>query len=305
MTNILKIKRSATTATPASLQEGELAYSENSGNLFIGTNGGLNVSKIGGNTDVLALSTHLADATIHFTEGSIDHANILNIGSNSHAQIDTHISDATLHFTEASIDHGSIAGLGDDDHTQYILVDGTRAFTGAVTINGDLTVTGTTTTVDSTEVTVADNILVLNSGEVGAGVSLGSAGIEIDRGTEFNVRLVWDETADKFGFTDASGSPVGVFTAFSIEGHTHAHSDLTGVVANEHVDHSSVTLTAGVGLSGGGDITASRTFDLDVSSLNTITESDGAGDYVVVYKPGSPIGHHKMLINNVLDGGTF
>ena len=34
-------------------------------------------------------------------------------------------------FIDASgIDHGGLAGLGDDDHTQYILVDGTRAFTG-------------------------------------------------------------------------------------------------------------------------------------------------------------------------------
>jgi hypothetical protein len=29
-----------------------------------------------------------------------------------------------------AIDHGSLSGLLDDDHTQYILVDGTRAFTG-------------------------------------------------------------------------------------------------------------------------------------------------------------------------------
>lgn len=31
---------------------------------------------------------------------------------------------------QTDIDHGTISGLGDDDHTQYILVDGTRAFTG-------------------------------------------------------------------------------------------------------------------------------------------------------------------------------
>ena len=29
-------------------------------------------------------------------------------------------------------DHGALTGLGDDDHTQYILVDGTRAFTSTV-----------------------------------------------------------------------------------------------------------------------------------------------------------------------------
>lgn len=33
-------------------------------------------------------------------------------------------------INEGAIDHGSLAGLADDDHTQYILVAGTRAFTG-------------------------------------------------------------------------------------------------------------------------------------------------------------------------------
>ncbi len=40
-------------------------------------------------------------------------------------------------FTAAqSADHGNLTGLADDDHTQYILVDGTRAFTGDVRLNG-------------------------------------------------------------------------------------------------------------------------------------------------------------------------
>ena len=34
------------------------------------------------------------------------------------------------------IDHGSLSGLGDDDHTQYILVDGTRAFSGDQSMGG-------------------------------------------------------------------------------------------------------------------------------------------------------------------------
>lgn len=34
------------------------------------------------------------------------------------------------------LDHGALLGLGDDDHTQYILVNGTRAFTGAQSMGG-------------------------------------------------------------------------------------------------------------------------------------------------------------------------
>lgn len=34
-------------------------------------------------------------------------------------------------------DHGALAGLGDDDHTQYILVNGTRAFTGSQSFGGN------------------------------------------------------------------------------------------------------------------------------------------------------------------------
>ncbi len=38
------------------------------------------------------------------------------------------IDSSMINF--GAIDHGGLSGLADDDHTQYILVDGTRAFTG-------------------------------------------------------------------------------------------------------------------------------------------------------------------------------
>jgi hypothetical protein len=46
--------------------------------------------------------------------------------------LDTHEADATIHFTEASIDHGSIAGLADDDHPQYVLSATNLALSSAV-----------------------------------------------------------------------------------------------------------------------------------------------------------------------------
>jgi hypothetical protein len=43
--------------------------------------------------ELATLAAHLADGTIHFTEGSINHLNIMGIGVNSHAAIDTHIAN--------------------------------------------------------------------------------------------------------------------------------------------------------------------------------------------------------------------
>lgn len=65
-------------------------------------------------------------------------------------------------------------------------------------VAGNLTVEGTTTTVGSEDMSVKDNQITLNSGEEGAGVSKGSAGIVVDRGTETNYNIMFDETDDLF-----------------------------------------------------------------------------------------------------------
>lgn len=44
--------------------------------------------------------------------------------------------DASM-INDADIDHGNLTGLGDDDHTQYILADGTRAFSGDQSMGGN------------------------------------------------------------------------------------------------------------------------------------------------------------------------
>ena len=65
----------------------------------ISISGGLDhtlLANIGTNTHT-QIDTHIADATIHFTEGSIDHTAITNIGTNTHAQIDTHIANQAEH----------------------------------------------------------------------------------------------------------------------------------------------------------------------------------------------------------------
>jgi hypothetical protein len=47
-----------------------------------------------------------------------------------------------------------------------------------------------------------------------------------------------------------------------------SHDSTTGYVANRHIDHTAVSISAGSGLSGGGDISATRTVSLDTGSVH-------------------------------------
>ena len=52
------------------------------------------------------------------------------------------------------------------------------------------------------------------------------------------------------------------------------HDDTTGFVANEHIDHSTVTFSAGNGLTGGGTIAANRTFAVGQGTGVTVNAND-------------------------------
>jgi hypothetical protein len=64
------------------------------------------------------------------------------------------------------------------------------------------------------------------------------------------------------------------------------HDGFTNFVANEHVDHSTVSITAGTGLSGGGNLTTTRTLNLDISGLTAITIADIASSDGILIDDG-------------------
>ena len=70
---------------------------------------------------------------------------------------------------------------------------------GNVVFTGNITVGGSQTIVNSTELDVQDNIITVNFGETGNGVTLGTAGLRIDRGLASDGAFVWDES---FSWTD-------------------------------------------------------------------------------------------------------
>lgn len=77
---------------------------------------------------------------------------------------------------------------------------GTTTVNNSLTVTGDLTVNGTTTTLNTTNLAVEDNTIVLNSNVTGAPTV--NAGIEVERGSENNVQILWNETSDQWSFTN-------------------------------------------------------------------------------------------------------
>lgn len=109
-----------------------------------------------------------------------------------------------------------LISVSDSDYKVRVRDNGTITLftgnqTGTVVVSGDLLVLGNTTTVESETMTVKDNIIILNSGEQGAGVTLGSAGIQIDRGPSTpDAELVWDENETHYSPTTGS-TPFGTW----------------------------------------------------------------------------------------------
>jgi hypothetical protein len=98
--------------------------------------------------------------------------------------------------------------LNDDPGFATIIMD-----TNLVDVKGNLIVRGTAVFIDEENVTISDNIVTLNKGEVGAGVTAGSSGLEIDRGSLTNAFILFDEVNDTWIVDKGDTIQVEIVTA--------------------------------------------------------------------------------------------
>lgn len=90
-----------------------------------------------------------------------------------------------------------------DTSSGNLIIDstgGTVTVDDNLIVSGDLTVNGTTTTVNTATLNVSDNIVVLNNDVTGTPTE--NAGIEVERGTSANVLVRWNETSDVWELTN-------------------------------------------------------------------------------------------------------
>ena len=164
------------------------------------------------------------------------------------------------------VDNGRIGVKTSSPGDFAIDVNGTARFQGNVLINADLTVTGTTTTIDSQNLVVEDNIITLNENASQAT----DAGIMIKRSAADNAVFFWDETNNLFkvGTTPRDGSTTTDFDSVTLSkiqiGEPTADSDAS---TKKYVDDQISTVSAGGGVTGMG---------IDLDNPTDSSFSDGA-----------------------------
>jgi len=156
---------------------------------------------------------------------------ITNLGTpsaNTDAATKKYVDDSVGAISQSSIQAGNtnISVVDTGTGQVQVNVDGTTALTvtaNGVTVAGNFTVQGTTTTVESNTIALADNIITLNSDATGAPTQ--NAGIEVERGDEANVQIRWNEGSQKWTFTNdgATYNPIAVNTDGLTEGSTNQY----------------------------------------------------------------------------------
>ena len=136
---------------------------------------------------------------------------------------------------------------------------------GNVTVGGDLTVSGTTTYINTQTLNIGDNIITLNADETGTPSA--DAGIEVERGTSANKSLFWDESEDEW--------TVGTerFKAGTFEG------DVTGNVSGNATTATTLATSRTIAL--GGDLSGSAAFNGGSNITITATVADDSHNHTL------------------------
>ena len=92
-----------------------------------------------------------------------------------------------------------------DGNTELVVNDTSATFSGNVIVSGDFTVNGTTTTIDSTTLTVEDPMITLAKNNSGGDANTFDQGLFFNRGSLANVSFLWDESTDQFAAAVTSG----------------------------------------------------------------------------------------------------
>lgn len=141
-----------------------------------------------------------------------------------HHETDNTIKVQLSTRADSYINAAANVGIGTATPNAKLQVVGTANVSGNVvfgqdlTVAGNLTVSGTTTYINTTALNIGDNIITLNADLTGATAPTQDAGVEVNRGSSANVFFLWNETtaswqANGGSFTVANSTVSNFFVA--------------------------------------------------------------------------------------------
>lgn len=172
--------------------------------------------------------------------------------------------------------------------------------TNNMTIGGNLVVNGTTTSLNTEELKIEDNIITVNSNVTGT--PLTNAGLEVERGTEANTSIIWNESTDRWTFsnngTDYYNIPVpSEYTAYVHPTQTPITVDGSGLQFVQDITVNNLGHTTAVSL---GTIPSANTSTLGVVRFSTSGELTSSNTTTVV----SPADVHT-IVNSLIGATSF
>ena len=206
--------------------------------------------------------------------GNIDNGtSTLNTGN---ATVDTLINDsavASSHITGSFT--GSFVGDGSGLTGVTAAVDIDSLSAAAIVQTDNLIFSDAGTESKITFSDFEDTIFGAVSGDAtiaaGGALTIAAGAVENSMLANDGITIAGADTSLGGTITAATiGNAIGAFSG-SVQ---VDHDSTTNFVANEHIDHTSVTLTAGNGLTGGGDISTNRSFAVGAGTGVTVNAND-------------------------------
>lgn len=275
----------------------------------------VDVTDVNVNADSVDITTSGATDAVTVTTDTTDlNSNTVNIiGKDGTADSTVNIT-GTLNVDNIQV-NGNTISTTDGSNTLYLDPAPTNDIGGTVVIKGNLQVDGTTTTINSTQVTIDDPIFVLG------GDTTPASDDNLDRGIEFKWHNGSTAKLGFFGFDDSAAEFIFLPDATDTSGVLSGSNGnaafgklrLTDTTISSTTTTGAFTVAGGVGISGqlnvgGGTnkFTASTTSSSTTTGAVVVTGGVGVGGNIYV---GDDIVGAGATISNIdgfnIDGGTY
>jgi len=269
------------------------------GGIKVGTNLSIDGSGVLSSTNT---NTQISTSTVQGIVGAMFSGNT-ETGIDAVYQSSDGTIDLSLTTTDVDVSVSNLETRLAQINTATTIGNGVALTTGGdLTVTGDLTVSGATTTLNVANLAVEDNTIVLNKNQTGN--SSTDAGIEVERGNYTNVQLKWNETSNRWTFTN--------------DGNNYFNIPVTSELANPYVHPNYTTsnlnttgavIIDNISTNNTGHITQMGTRTLSLADLgytgttdaNTYVHPNHSGDVTSSADGATTIGANKVTtakINN-------